>query len=544
MEGTIADVRCLSCGAPAKYDVIRQSYVCAFCGGQVELSQAQAQKRGFRQLQQEKIRRRAEAFHLLRANCTGCGAELVFEEQEAQTSCAFCGRALVRRDYAVSEEMPEMILPFRLTEAEARDCLREWCRANPRREEAKHLLPLADKLRGFYLPYELIRGPVKSRVSRMDAKRVYNCEGYVDDVFVNASRQLDNLLLDAMEPFELEELMPFDFALAAGQRIKVRDVDEGELKGRVAGEVSNDYAPVVRRTLETQAVEVRTDPSDVLRMPVLLPVYYLREGEVLAAVNGQTGKVSVRAEKESHYFFLPWWLKAILATLVIGGAALGAFCLFGMELGTALMIAGMLAFITLIITLCAFSDAVRQKLRVEAGWKIFTSSGGPLRRVNGALVRSAEPLTKEVTPPVFFETLEGVRQPVRLDFSSPRRKLRTAVLAILALFLPVIIALFLNGFDFQRLTLGGSAVWFCIMVPVVPIYILKFDVIERYDRPWIYVRSSEGKEKRWRPKRSKSGITAKDVLRVLFVPPLSLAIWFGIACFCVMCYLTAFGFGD
>ena len=57
MEGTIADVRCLSCGAPAKYDVIRQSYVCAFCGGQVELSQAQAQKRGFRQLQQEKIRR-------------------------------------------------------------------------------------------------------------------------------------------------------------------------------------------------------------------------------------------------------------------------------------------------------------------------------------------------------------------------------------------------------------------------------------------------------------------------------------------------------
>ncbi len=363
-------------------------------------------------------------------------------------------------------------------------------------------------------------------------------------MFVNASRQLDNLLLDAMEPFELEELMPFDFALAAGQRIKVRDVDEGELQKRVAGEVSNDYAPVVRRTLETQAVEVRTDPSDVLRMPVLLPVYYLREGEVTAAVNGQTGKVSVRAEKESHYFFLPWWLKAILATLVIGGAAFGAFCIFGMEAGTALMVAGMLAFITLIITLCAFSDAVRQKLKVEAGRKIFTSSGGPLRRVNGALVRDAGALTKEVTPPVFFETLEGARQPVRLDFSSPRRKLRTAALAVVALFLPVIIALFLNGFDFQRLTLGGSAVWFCIMVPVVPIYILKFDVIERYDRPWIYVRSPEGRETRWRPKREKSGITAKDVFRVLFVPPLSLAIWFGIACFCVMCYLTAFGFGD
>ena len=120
MEGTIADVRCLSCGAPAKYDVVRQSYVCAYCGGRVEVSQAQAQKQGFRQLQQEKIRTSADAFRLQRANCTGCGAQLIFEENEAQSSCAFCGRELVRKAYASSKELPEMILPFRLTEEEAR----------------------------------------------------------------------------------------------------------------------------------------------------------------------------------------------------------------------------------------------------------------------------------------------------------------------------------------------------------------------------------------------------------------------------------------
>ena len=159
MAGTIADIRCLSCGAPAEYDVIRQSYVCAYCGGQVEVSQAQEQKRGFRKLQQEKIRRSAEAFRLQRANCTGCGAELVFEENEAQSSCAFCGRALVRQAYVRSKEMPEMILPFRLTEEEAKACLRDWCAANRHRVEARHLRALADKLRGFYLPYELVRGP-------------------------------------------------------------------------------------------------------------------------------------------------------------------------------------------------------------------------------------------------------------------------------------------------------------------------------------------------------------------------------------------------
>ncbi|MBR5680534.1 MAG: hypothetical protein IKX19_07750, partial [Clostridia bacterium] len=218
--------------------------------------------------------------------------------------------------------------------------------------------------------------------------------------------------------------------------------------------------------------------------------------------------------------------------------------LFGMEKGESLLIAGMLGLITAIVTLAAFSDTVRNRFRVEAGHKIFTSSGGPLRRTENGLVRDPQAIRKEVTPPVFFETLDGVTLPVKLVFSSPLRTLKTVVLSVLALFLPVIVALFLNGFDFERLTLGGSAVWFCIMVPVVPIYILKFAVIELYENPWIYPLRADGKKKRYR-KKTGFRITKKTVLtvlKVLFVPPISLAVWFGIASFCVMCYLTAFGF--
>ena len=144
----------------------------------------------------------------------------------------------------------------------------------------------------------------------------------------------------------------------------------------------------------------------------------------------------------------------------------------------------------------------------------------------------------------FFETLDGKREHVELVFSSFRRRLKTALLAVIALFLPVIIALFLNGFDFARLELGGSAAWFCIMVPVVPVYLLKFAVVELYERPWIYLISEDGRKKRYRPKKERkdTGRIVKTVLRVLFVPPKSFAVWFGILAFCIMCYLTAFGF--
>ena len=115
MAGTIADVRCPSCGAPAFIDILKQQYCCSYCGGQVGISEALAQKRGFRSIQQERIRQSARTRRLLRSSCSGCGSELIFEENDAMSNCSFCGRSLVRKDYLLSEDLPELIIPFRLS---------------------------------------------------------------------------------------------------------------------------------------------------------------------------------------------------------------------------------------------------------------------------------------------------------------------------------------------------------------------------------------------------------------------------------------------
>ena len=264
----------------------------------------------------------------------------------------------------------------------------------------------------------------------------------------------------------------------------------------------------------------------------------------MAAVNGETGKVSVRAEKPSYYYFIPWWAKAILMTLLISLLAFAGFCAFGMKPAESLYITGLLGITLLIILLCAYSDSVKNRFRVETEKKIFTSDGPLWKRENGELTEETKKLESEIEPPVFFEKLDGKVRPVRLVFSSPLRMAGMIALALLVLFLPVIIALFLNGFDFQRLELGGSAVWFCIMVPVVPVYLVKFGRIDFYEHPWIYLIHEDGSTERYRPKREFriTKDTVLSVLKVLFVPPVSLAVWFGIICFCVMCWLTAFGF--
>ncbi len=544
MENRITDIHCPQCGAPAEFNIVQQRYLCEYCGGRFETGIAQKEKLGFRRLQGELLKDSVKDYRLFRASCTGCGADVVFEENEALSNCAFCGRSLVRQEYLDAEGMPESVIPFGITENEAREKLAGWCEENKSKPEAKKLLSLLPDLKGFYLPYELVRGPVHMKVSRMDGGSAYPCEGFMADEFVNRSKQLDNLLLDAMEPFDVSALTTFDFAYVAGHRVKTSDISDKALEARVAEEAGESYAPYVRKTLQTKAVYVHADVSSAVRLPVLLPVYYICKGNLMAAVNGQTGKVSVRAEKESHYIFLPWWLKAILATLAFSGLLFGALWLGGMSVGENLCITGMVAVVFLLVTLCLYSDTLKNKFSVESGRKIYTADGGTCRRKNGESASAGNTPEHAHAEPVFLRSIEGTERQVALRFATPLRVLRMLLLAVAALFLPVIIALFLNGFDFARLELGGSAVWFCIAVPTVPIILLKFGIVQLYERPWVYLISEDGKKKRYRPK-SDTKITKKGVLEVLgflFSWPVILGVLFAIASFCVMCYLTAFGF--
>lgn len=538
------DVHCPSCGAPANFDIVQQRYVCGYCGGKVGIREVLQVRQGFRELRSAQLQESVAQFDLYSASCSGCGATVVFEENEAMANCAFCGRALVRKKYLRTKNMPEYVIPFRLTQEEAHSRLREWCEHNKRRSEAKHLLPLVSKLKGFYLPYELVRGPVHMQVARMGEGATLSCDGFLNDEFINRSKQLDNLLLDGMEPFDIDEMTEFDFAYVAGHRIKTSDISDKVLEQRVREEVGATYTPAVRKTLESKAVDVQADVSSAMRLPVLLPVYYLCEGDLMAAVNGQTGKVSVRAEKESHYYFLPWWFKAIVATIAFCAIAFGVFHAFGMELATSLIVTGVLALFFIIVTLCVFSDSTHNSFAVEAGREVFTSGEQTFHREQGKLVQDDVLLERRVATPVFRWTIDGKEQPVTLRFTTPWRILKMVLTCLFVLFLPVIIALIINGFDFARLNLGGSAVWFCIAVPVVPIYLLKFGIVEFYQKPWVYVEGPNGRKRRWKEKR-KFAFDKDDVVPVLlgmFVPPGCLAVWFAILSFCVMVYLTAFGF--
>lgn len=536
MEKEILNITCPGCGAPAHFDIIHQVYACRYCGGKVGIESALKQKQDFKDARQKKIRETAKEYNLIKANCTGCGATLVFEENEALSNCEFCGRSLVRSHYVHDNDIPQSVIPFGLTKDEAKEKLLDWCNANRSKNEAREIKKKIDDLGGCYLPYQMITGPVTIEVQKSysSPKTAY---GYINDGFINCSKQFDNLLLDAMEPFDLEGLEEFDYGYVAGQCVKIKDLKDKTIDVRVADEVNENYRVPLEKMWGTKDIFLSAKIDKMIEMPVLLPVYYLSTDHVKAAVNGQTGKVSVRAEKDSRYISLPWWLKAIFVLLFALAATFGAAWLGTHNVTESFGYTGILGIFYLIVFLCMFADPSDNTGSIIKFRKIYTSGEETMRRVNGRLEPRPDILERRITAPVFFQEIDGKKQRVSYVFNSLKRILGMALLGVVIVFLPVVLALLINGFDFEQLEIGGSAVWLCITVPLVPILFIRGGIQFLYDNPAVYLVDEEGKKRRYHKKISFRKFT-KDILPMI-LNPLSLLI---LAVFGFMVYLTAFGF--
>ena len=512
----LLNISCSSCGAPAAYDIAKHSYACAYCGNLTGIDEALQQKKGFRSLHRKRRRESASGFGAVKGTCSGCGAEVAFPANEPLQSCSFCGRALVRGEYLQTPNFPELIIPFRLTADEARERLQDWCARNSGKPEAKHLQAHFDEMQGYYLPYELIRGPIDCLVSRAGTERTYSCGGFLTSVFVNTSEQLDNLTLNGMEPYDLDELREFDFGYLAQQKAKVDEIGAKALEARVRQEVAASYRPEVQKALETKSVDISPRTENLLRMPVLLPVYYISAGDVRAAVNGQTGKVAVRSEQVRKT--APWWIRPIVATLAVFVAAFAVASLLLGDWETGIWIAGAFTLVMGLILYTAYSNAHEGEKRRVLDPEIFTSTEIFERGPDGPLHASAKRIVEDPVEPMFFERIDGVATPVEIRFTTPARMLKMVLLALGVACLPILIAFALNGLSPHGLHPEGSAVWLCIFVPITIAYFFKFGRIGIYENPYVYTIDEQGRKRRVKTRPRADSL--REIAGLFLTPPL------------------------
>ncbi len=345
---------CSQCGSTLKYQPGTQQQVCAYCGQTNDISAKQEPIEEYDLAQA--LRELAEAQPRAvsnQAHCAACGASFKFSASVHAGECPFCGTDIVISPQKSKPLPPKSLLPFLIEEAQAKKQFSLWLNKlwfAP--NEVKKYARADTKLAGIYLPYwtydshtessytgargdtyyvnETIsyiqNGRQVSAVKRVPKIRWTDVRGRVsrffDDVLIGASLSLPRQILDRLQPWDLQNLVPYDENYISGFQSELYQInlDEGfdrakqvmdsMIRQDIAYDIGGDHQCIY---------QVSTQHSHVTYKHCLLPIwsaaFMYRNKAYRFVINGRTGEV----QGERPYSVWKIGFAVLIALGLVGG---------------------------------------------------------------------------------------------------------------------------------------------------------------------------------------------------------------------------------
>ena len=319
--------KCPSCGGGLNFDSNLQKLKCPYCDSEFDVEAMRARDEVLNQTLETPSAMdweihggsqwsEAEKDNLCLYNCKSCGAEIVGDINMAATECAYCGNTLVVMNQFSGMLKPDYVIPFQLDKKAAKASLKKHL-------QGKKLLPKAftdenhiDEIKGIYVPFWLFDADVDAdmlfKVTRVnsysDSQYNYTKTSHYavkrsgqmsfNNVPVDGSSKMADDLMEAIEPFDLNGLKPFETAYLAGYMADKYDVDEEKSITRANNRIKKSTEEMFRASI-TDAATVAVEGSSIRLSNskakyALYPVWILnttyRGDKYVFAMNGQTGK--------------------------------------------------------------------------------------------------------------------------------------------------------------------------------------------------------------------------------------------------------------
>ncbi|KMK66745.1 replication restart DNA helicase PriA [Puniceibacterium sp. IMCC21224] len=258
-------------------------------------------------------------------SCPNCAAQVAFDPATHATECPFCATPIVADTGTNRHIKPRGVLPFVLNETQARAAMTNWLGAlwfapNGLTEYARK----GRKMQGIYVPYWTYdaettsgysgeRGTIyyETRTVMRDGKRTTQqvqkirwspargrVARFFDDVLVLASTSLPKRFTDALQPWDLSALEPYQPEFLAGFRAEAytveldtgfaeaRGIMDRQIKRDVKFDIGGDRQRIHRVDTDVSAVTFKH-----ILLPVWLAAYKYRGTTYRFVVNGQSGRV-------------------------------------------------------------------------------------------------------------------------------------------------------------------------------------------------------------------------------------------------------------
>ena len=344
---------CVNCGSSLNFDPGDDQLLCPNCGNTEDIDTARGRAAAIRERDYlsalSKLMSTAEYETTRVVTCPNCAAQTEFQDHEQAARCPFCDTPVVTDTGTHRHIKPAALLPFTLEEREARAEMTKWMgRLWFAPGGLKEYARKGRRMNGIYVPYwtydsdthSRYRGQrgthyYETRTVMRDGKREQvrvrktrwrNVSGRVsrffDDVVVLASHSLPKKYTDALEPWDLGNLVAYQPEFLAGFRAEGYQVELPQGFDEAAAYMDHVIHRDVRRDIggdEQRVGHVDTDHRDITFKHILLPIW-------LAAYkyNGKTYRFVVNARSGKVKGERPYSAWKIAFAVIVGAILLGA----------------------------------------------------------------------------------------------------------------------------------------------------------------------------------------------------------------------------
>lgn len=343
---------CKNCGAKLTFEPGTLNLKCQYCGVENEIkideeARAEAIKENdyltaLENLSDDQI----EEVHTVKCNC--CGAQTTFDSNVISAFCDFCGSPIAIDQKSTSKMIkPKAILPFVVQERNSHEEFKKWIKGMWFAPSALKRFANEQKISGVYLPYwtydantvtdytgrrgedytveeKYTDSQGQTKTHSVTKTNWYRASGTVrnsfDDIFVVGSKTLPYKYLEALKPWNLNDLVPYDEKFLTGFKTETYSVDIKEGFQDAQQKMQDTIDESIKDDIGGDRQEIATKNikyNDITYKHILLPVWmstYRFNGKAYRfMINGQSGRVT--GERPYSAFKIIALIVAIIAII-------------------------------------------------------------------------------------------------------------------------------------------------------------------------------------------------------------------------------------
>lgn len=355
----LLEYKCPACGGALEFDSSLQKLKCPYCDSVFEVDELSGKDEAMSKDAPDWNMANNEWAEGETSNmrvfvCNSCGGEIVGDENTGASECPFCGNQVVMSGAFSGSLKPDYVIPFKFDKKAAKAKYAEHITKKPLLPNSFKKDNHIDEIKGIYVPFWIYDADVSASASFTaekvrhwsDSKYDYT-ETSIYDIYregnmrfehipCDGSTKMDDDLMESIEPFDFDEVVPFQSAYLAGYFADKYDVDQYENLPRADERIRNSAVGVLRDTFDSYYTSVQEKASNSKRTSgdvkyALYPVWLLTstyKGERYTfAMNGQTGKfvgnLPIDKKKKLLYSVISFIATGIASGIVAYFAGLG-----------------------------------------------------------------------------------------------------------------------------------------------------------------------------------------------------------------------------